>query len=338
MDGRKLSHKALERIRITAVHRVRNGEPADKVMEEVRLTKPRIYEWLALYEKGGFEALKAKKIHGRPSKLTDEQLAKLYRDIVEKNPLVDLGFSHPLWRCSYVQELIQKSFGIVISESQAGRRILQKIGLRPTKLIKPTLSKETNALTYGHLGLDHHFVHWGAAPDHIISHPIEKAQEFLNPPGFLGRTVRNYGQDCNLRSICIDDFHKIARKDNAIIYFVDDSRIDSAPTSKEFYVHGNANMAGYKATTRWISATTTSGHWKLLAKQTPSHGGHSGEKENASFHEEFFKEFVRKLAFEEKRPIYLIMKDNPRYRAASMIRYIEQDIGNMKVLIESRFR
>ena len=61
-DGRKLDHKTLEEIRIRAVKQVEAGESPEEVIKALGMSRPRIYEWLAAYREGGYEALKAKKL------------------------------------------------------------------------------------------------------------------------------------------------------------------------------------------------------------------------------------------------------------------------------------
>ena len=73
-DGRKLDHKTLEALRIRAVQRVMEGESPEVVIKALGMSRARIYEWLALHREGGFDALKAKPIPGRPSKLSGLQI------------------------------------------------------------------------------------------------------------------------------------------------------------------------------------------------------------------------------------------------------------------------
>jgi transposase len=53
MDGRKLSHEALEEIRIRAVKRVEAGESPEVVVEALGFHRSAIYKWISLYREGG---------------------------------------------------------------------------------------------------------------------------------------------------------------------------------------------------------------------------------------------------------------------------------------------
>ena len=61
-DGRKLDHKTLEAIRIRAVDRVEAGESPEVVIKALGMSRARIYEWLATYREGCYEALKSKRL------------------------------------------------------------------------------------------------------------------------------------------------------------------------------------------------------------------------------------------------------------------------------------
>ncbi|MGA7180295.1 MAG: helix-turn-helix domain-containing protein, partial [Thiobacillaceae bacterium] len=45
-DGRTLDRKTLEEIRLMAIERVREGEPATKVIEAYGFNRTTIYKWL----------------------------------------------------------------------------------------------------------------------------------------------------------------------------------------------------------------------------------------------------------------------------------------------------
>jgi len=104
-DNRKLDHKMLGAIRIRAVERVGAGESQEVVIQARGISRVRIYEWLAAYHEGGYEALKVKKLFGRPAKLTGKHLDRLYRIITMKNPM-QLKFFYALWTRSMVREVI----------------------------------------------------------------------------------------------------------------------------------------------------------------------------------------------------------------------------------------
>ena len=83
-DGRTLDRKTLEEIRLMAVERVREGEPAAKVIEAYGFNRTTIYKWLnaALQPGLGIRALRSTKAPGRPRTLTPRQESQVFRWIL----------------------------------------------------------------------------------------------------------------------------------------------------------------------------------------------------------------------------------------------------------------
>ncbi len=130
-DGRKLSHEALEQLRITAVGRVQGGESPEEVIASLGFSRSRIYEWLAAYRAGGWDALKAKKLLGRPKKLGAKEFQWIYKAIVGKTPR-QFRFEFALWTRAVIGELIFKRFKVRLSLTSVGR-LLAQLGLTAQK-------------------------------------------------------------------------------------------------------------------------------------------------------------------------------------------------------------
>lgn len=133
-DGRALDHKTLEEFRIRAVQQVEAGESPEDVIRVLGFGRTVIYDWLAKYREGGIQALRAKPISGRPSKLAGKQIKWLYRTITSKNPL-QLRFEFALWTRGMIRDLIREQFGVRLSEVSVGR-LLRKLGLSPQKPLR----------------------------------------------------------------------------------------------------------------------------------------------------------------------------------------------------------
>jgi transposase len=126
-DGRKLSSKTLEEIRLRAVERVQAGESPEKVVKTLGFARACIYNWLARYRAGGINALKTGNRTGRPRKLIGTQIAWVYKTVVDGDPL-QMKFSFALWTRSMIVVAIKKKFGIKLSETSVGR-LLHQLGL-----------------------------------------------------------------------------------------------------------------------------------------------------------------------------------------------------------------
>jgi transposase len=104
-DARKLDHKTLEAIRIRAIEQVQAGESREVVIKALGFTRACIYNWLAAYRSGGWHALRAKPLKGRPRKITGRQMKWIYNAITLKNPL-QFKFEFALWTRPMIRALI----------------------------------------------------------------------------------------------------------------------------------------------------------------------------------------------------------------------------------------
>jgi len=143
-DGRRLSHKTREEIRIMAVQRVEDGESPEDVVRALGFHRSCIYDWLAKYREGGIEALRTKRIPGRPPKLNGRQLKRIYDLVTRKNPL-QLQFEFALWTRRMVRELIRREFGVHLSEVSVGR-LLRKLGLSPQRPLRRAYQQNPEAV------------------------------------------------------------------------------------------------------------------------------------------------------------------------------------------------
>ena len=69
------------------MERVQAGESPEHVLRTLGFNRSCIYDCLARYRTGGWDALKAKPLAGRSKKITGAQIRHLYRAIVGKTPL-----------------------------------------------------------------------------------------------------------------------------------------------------------------------------------------------------------------------------------------------------------
>lgn len=126
-DARKLDHKALEAIRIRAVQQVQAGESPEVVIRALGFSRRCIYLWLAAYRSGGWDALKAGRLMGRPKKLSGSQIQWIYKMVTGKNPL-QLKFPFALWTRDMIRILIRRKYRIRLSLASVGR-LLAQLGL-----------------------------------------------------------------------------------------------------------------------------------------------------------------------------------------------------------------
>lgn len=126
-DARSLDHKTLEEIRMRAVERVQAGESPEVVIQTLGFARACIYNWLAAYRAGGWDGLKARKLNGRPKKITAAQMKWLYETVVGKSP-VQFRFEFALWTRQLIQAVLREEFRLKLSLSSVGR-LLAQLGL-----------------------------------------------------------------------------------------------------------------------------------------------------------------------------------------------------------------
>ncbi len=139
-DARSLDHATLEAMRERAVRSVHNGESPELVARVIGVNRSTMYGWLAQYRRGGWGALKAKPLFGRPPKLDGKKLKWVYDTVTQKNPL-QLKFAFALWTREMVAKLIKDKFNMSLSLVSVGR-LLAQLGISCQKPLHHALERD----------------------------------------------------------------------------------------------------------------------------------------------------------------------------------------------------
>jgi len=139
-DARRLDHSTLEAMRERAVRSVQDGENPEVVARVIGINRSTIYGWLAQYRRGGWGALKAKPLFGRPPKLDGKKLKWIYDIVTQKNPL-QLNFAFALWTREMVAKLIKDKFHISLSLVSVGR-LLAQLGITCQRPLHRALERD----------------------------------------------------------------------------------------------------------------------------------------------------------------------------------------------------
>ena len=127
---RKGSPEELERRRYRALQLLGDGYDAGEVARRVGVDRRSVRRWKAAYRKGGDEALKARAVSGRPTKLTAAQREELEAALLAGPEAA--GFDTDLWTCPRVRGMIWKRFRVRYHVDHIGR-LLRTLGWSPQR-------------------------------------------------------------------------------------------------------------------------------------------------------------------------------------------------------------
>ena len=144
LDGRTLSHDALETIRRMAVTRVDEGESPREVIDSYGFCRTSIYRWLRAAERNGMDALQASRHPGPEPKLTQRQMEQVRRWLNGKDPR-QYGFDFGLWTRRIVAELVEKKFAITLGVTAVGRMLAQ-LDITPQKPLRRAYERDPVAI------------------------------------------------------------------------------------------------------------------------------------------------------------------------------------------------
>jgi transposase len=145
IDGRTLSHKALEHMRLLAVRRViEDGERPSAVMDSLGLCRTSIYPWLRRCKDQGLEGLVEKVSQGPEPKLSDQQRQQVRRWILGKDPRQH-GFDFGLWTRRIVQTLILEKMGVQLCLTSVGK-LLASLEITPQKPLRRAYERDPMAV------------------------------------------------------------------------------------------------------------------------------------------------------------------------------------------------
>jgi transposase len=139
-DARALDHSTLEAMRERAVQCVQEGENPEVIARALGVNRSTMYGWLARYRRGGWGALKAKPLFGRPPKLDGKKLQWVYDTVTKKTPL-QLKFPFALWTREMVATVIKDKFKIALSRVSVGR-LLAQLGITCQKPLHRALERD----------------------------------------------------------------------------------------------------------------------------------------------------------------------------------------------------
>lgn len=146
-DGRTFDHTTLEKIRLMAIRRVREGENPGVVIASYGFNRTTIYKWMRIATGSGndLRALSSTRGTGRPRSLTLAQERKIFRGVNGRDPR-QYGLDFELWTRTVVALLIERKCGINLGVT-AVRSLLAKLQLKPQKPMQLAYQRDPTAFT-----------------------------------------------------------------------------------------------------------------------------------------------------------------------------------------------
>jgi transposase len=129
--GSRIPRRNLEDIRLLALSAIDRGMHPRDAAEAFGAGVSTVYGWLQARDEGGLEALKVKTAPGRMPRLSEEQITRLWKLVVGRDPR-QLQFDFALWTREMVRELIRREFGVDYTPQGVGK-LLRRIGLSPQR-------------------------------------------------------------------------------------------------------------------------------------------------------------------------------------------------------------
>jgi transposase len=126
----KAESRSAERREVIEAIVVRH-EPVVLVARVYNIPQRTLFDWLARYRNGGWDALREGSRRGRPRKLSGEDMQWVYDAVTMGSPLND-KFEFCLWTLNIIRSMIAKERGVQLSKS-AVSRLLGHLGLSPQR-------------------------------------------------------------------------------------------------------------------------------------------------------------------------------------------------------------
>lgn len=127
-----------------AVAAVQNGESPKVVARVFGIGQRTLYDWLARYRHGGWDALREGRRSGRSRKAGPEVMQWLFEVVTQGDPYTH-KFPFALWTLPIIMKLLKREHGIKLSKSSVSR-LLQQLGLSPQRPVYRAYQRDPKAL------------------------------------------------------------------------------------------------------------------------------------------------------------------------------------------------
>ena len=119
-------------------------EPVSLVARVFNIPRRTVFDWLACYRQGGWQALIEKNRHGRPKKVSGDDMKWLYDAITMGSPL-NYKLPFCLWSLKTTRTMLHQERGILLSKSSICR-LLNHLGLTPQRPLYKSYKQDPNKI------------------------------------------------------------------------------------------------------------------------------------------------------------------------------------------------
>src|SRR5262249_44454345 len=127
-----------------AVQRVSEGRPQKEVADFLGVSSASVSHWVRAYREGGEDGLRAKPPPGRTPSLTDDDLRRLEKQLLQGATAP--GWANDLWTCSRVREMIWRSFGVEYHPGYVSVLLRKRLGWTPQRPEQHNANRDEKAI------------------------------------------------------------------------------------------------------------------------------------------------------------------------------------------------
>lgn len=137
------SPEELERRRQRALTLLAEGLQPVEVAQRLGVDRRSVRRWKAAVQRGGPSAVAAKPVPGRPPKLEQRLRPRLEKLLLGGAQAA--GYTHDLWTCPRIAQLIAREFGVRYHVAHVGR-LLRRLGWTPQRPTRQARERDEEAI------------------------------------------------------------------------------------------------------------------------------------------------------------------------------------------------
>jgi transposase len=136
----------MEFIRKRSVALVLEGKSVAEVAGTFGVNRTTVYDWIRLYDEGGWQALDSHPAPGGDPRLTEQQQCEIATMIAGHDPR-DYGMESGLWSRKLVSQLIERTFGISLGITSVGA-MLHRWDVVPKKPLRRAYERDPEQIQH----------------------------------------------------------------------------------------------------------------------------------------------------------------------------------------------